>query len=283
MLTRAGKIVFGTIGIIVAISVWAVAIEPGFLFVDEIEISSPQWPADHRPIRIALVADLQIGSPHNDLERVDQVVTEVNASHPDLILLLGDFVSTFVLGNKVVPPEPIVQKLAALRAPLGSHAILGNHDWWFDGERVRRSLEANGIPVLENQVAVIGEGADRFALAGLADDKTRMPEVAKTLAQVPDGMPLIVVTHDPVQFADIPDRAAVTFAGHTHGGQIYIPFFGAPWIPSRAPRRWAYGHIVDGGRYLFVSAGIGTSILPIRLNMPPAIEIVTLRSAAKGN
>jgi len=93
---------------------------------------------------------------------------------------------------------------------------------------------------------------------------------------VPNGEPVIVLAHDPVVFFDVPARAVVTLAGHMHGGQVYLPWIGAPITPGRAPRRFAYGHIRESGKQLYVTAGLGTSILPLRFNMPPEVVFLTL-------
>lgn len=262
---------------------WAVLVEPRMLAVRQGEVAAPQWPAGHAPLRAALVADLHVGSLWNGTENLARVVAAVNAQAPDIVLLLGDFVTTGTLAGPFVAPDAIADVLAGLDAKLGVYAVLGNHDWDFDGPRVRRALEGAGIAVLEDEVALVTRPGGDFALAGVPDDTTRDPDVAATLSKVPagarDGLPVIVVTHDPAVFADVPDsRVAATFAGHTHGGQVRLPLIGSPVTPGRAPSRWAFGHVVEGGRHLYVSGGVGTSILPLRFNMPPGVEIVTVRA-----
>ena len=263
---------------------WAVVVEPQLLVVRHIEIESAEWPSNRPPLRIALIADLHTGSLWNGPENVLRVVETVNAEKPDIILLLGDYVTTALLSGPFVPPEVTADVLSELQAPMGVFAVLGNHDWWFDGPRVGRALEQRGIVVLEDNIRIVGTSGGAFALVGIPDDTTRPHDVSRTLALVPEGLPAVVMTHDPAVFEDISERGvAVTFAGHTHGGQVYLPFVGAMVTPGRAPRRWAHGHTEESGRHLYVSAGIGTTILPIRFNMPPAVEIITLRSATKAN
>ena len=257
---------------------WAGVVEPRLLLVNEVEVTTAKWPADEAPLRIAVVGDLHVGSPGNGLDNLARVVASVNAERPDLVLLVGDYVIHAVLGGRFVPPEAQVADLSQLAAPLGVYAVLGNHDWWLDGPRVRRALEAAGIVVLENEAVPVPADAPRFWLAGMADDMTRTPLAEATVAQAPPDMPVIAMAHDPVTFLDMPGRVALTLAGHTHGGQLFVPFYGAPIIPGRGPRRFAYGHIREDGNDLYVTAGIGTSILPIRLNMPPEIAVITLRA-----
>lgn len=258
---------------------WGVLVEPRLPLVNEVEVATAKWPAGAAPLRIAVVGDLHVGSPGNGPDNLARVVDRTSAARPDLILLVGDYVIDNVVGGRFVAPEALVPALSRLSAPRGVFAVLGNHDWWLDGARVRRALEAAGIAVLENQAVPVPAADPLFWLAGLADDMTRTPLPGPTVAQVPAGMPVVAMAHDPVTFLDMPDRVALTVAGHTHGGQVYVPFHGMlTAIPGRSPRRLAYGHIREQGRDLYVTAGIGTSILPLRLNMPPEIAIVTLRA-----
>ncbi|MEP4377457.1 MAG: metallophosphoesterase [Alphaproteobacteria bacterium] len=259
---------------------WAVFVEPRLLIVREVSVESVSWPRDRPPLRIALVADLHVGSPFNDLDRVDKIVDAVNAAYPQIVLLLGDYVSVCVVGGRAVSPELIAPRLSRLHAEIAIVAVLGNADWLFDGERIRRAFAESGIPVLENAVTSLDTEHGPVALAGIADDSTRTPDVAGTLATVPDNQPVIVAAHDPATFLEVPSTVVATFAGHTHGGQVSLPFIGALRVPGRAPRAWAHGHVLAGKCRMYVSAGLGTSFLPMRFNMPPAIEIVTLRSAA---
>ena len=268
-----GAIVLGVVA-----AIWGFGVEPGLLTTREITIESKKWPENRPPFRISVIADLHIGAPHANLEKVDEVVARSNTLEPDLVVLLGDYVVLGVLGGDFTPPEPIARRLKALRARHGAVAILGNHDWWFDGERVRRAIEAVGIPVLENEALAVETTAGPLWIAGLADDMTRSPDVPRAMAQVTDDNPVVMLSHDPAPFAEVTDRPVITLAGHTHGGQVYLPWIGALFIPGRAPLRWAYGHIQEMGKDMYVSAGIGTTILPIRLNMPPEIALITIRA-----
>jgi len=142
-------------------AVWGFVIEPNRLVVREARLVLPRWPAALDGLRLAVVADIHAGAPWIDDEKVERLVAEVNHARPDLVLLLGDFVILEVLGGRPVPPERTAERLAGLSAPLGVIAILGNHDWWYDGPRVRRALEGAGIPVLEN-AALQAIGLDRM-------------------------------------------------------------------------------------------------------------------------
>ena len=259
---------------------WGFLIEPGLLRLTELRIETERWPQRRAPLRVAALGDLQIGAPHMTLEKLDEIVERTNRQDPDLVVLLGDYVIQGVLFGSAVAPEDIATRLARLSPRHGVYAVLGNHDWRHDGLAIRRAFEDVGIVVLDNQARALDLPEGRLWIAGLADATTRTPDVAGTLAPVPEHEPIIVLAHDPVVFFEVPPRVVATFAGHMHGGQVYLPYFGALVTPGRAPRRWAYGHIREDGKDLFVTAGLGTSILPVRFNMPPEIALLTLAAAA---
>jgi uncharacterized protein len=139
------------------------------------------------------------------------------------------------------------------------------------------ALAAAGIPVLENDSLAFDAPGGRFHVAGLADVRHRHPDVTTALAAVPDGEPALVLTHDPDPFPHVPERVALTVAGHTHGGQVALPYVRRPFIPSRFGERYARGHVVEHGRHMVVGAGLGTSGLPVRLLAPPELILLELR------
>lgn len=269
----------GAIAAPVAGSAWPTLVEPRLLDIRHRRLVLPHLPAAHGPLRIVFLTDLHVGCPSVTLDRTAALVEQANALSPDVILLGGDYVVQGVVGGRFVAPEDTANVLGALRAPRGVFTVLGNHDWWLDGWRVRKAFEAAGIPVLENEAVVLAEGPKMW-LAGLADEQTRKPDAAATLAGVPEDEPVVVLAHNPATFATVPDRALVTLCGHTHGGQVSLPFYGPLVNATKSPLRWTYGHIVEGRRNMIVSAGIGTSVLPIRFNMPPEITVVDLLPAA---
>jgi hypothetical protein len=265
-----------------AFAVKAFWLEPRSLVVTRVDIAVPQWPAEARPLRIAMLADIQPAGPHVTAERVAEIVAQINALEPDLIVLLGDYVSLMRASTSHVPPKATAAVLARLQAPLGVHAVLGDHDWWLDGRYVRRLLEDAGIEVYENDARPIEAGdGRRLWIAGLADLSARTVDLPGTLAQVTDEAPVILLSHSPDIFPEVPPRVALTLAGHTHGGQVNLPLVGRLIVPSRFGQRYAYGHIIEGGRQMFVSSGIGNAILPLRYGVPP--EIVLLRIGAPGS
>ena len=116
----------------------------------------------------------------------------------------------------------------------------------------------------------------------MADLWTRTPDIPGTLKDIPDDDPILLLTHSPDVFPDIPARVSLTLAGHTHGGQVNLPLVGRPIVPSKYGQRYAAGHIIEQGRHLFVSTGVGTSIIPVRFRVPPEIQILTVSSSIKG-
>ena len=266
---------------------YAFAVEPRFrLVVTEWDLATPRWIYE-RPLKIVVVADIHACRPWMPPERIRAIVEEANRLGGDLIVVLGDYTSSIDarLTSGRVSGAEWGPALSGLQAPLGVHAILGNHDWWSDPEAAKAALEAAGIPVYQNRAVKI-EGDTPFWLAG-TDSMVAHPlgrgrfrgadDLPGTLAQIADDLPAVHLAHEPDLFVDVPGRFAVTLSGHTHGGQVWLPFVGRPIVPSAYGQRFAYGHVREKGRDLIVSGGLGCSILPVRFGVPPEITVVTLR------
>ena len=271
----ARKIALTLLVLGLVLGIWTFGVEPGTLRVREVTLAVPGWPAGRAGMRVALVADLHVGSPHNGLDKLDEVVARTNAARPDLILILGDLVIHGIPGGRFVPPEKITPVLGRLRAPLGVYAVLGNHDRWVQAPRVIKALDSAGIRSLEDQAVLITRGGPPFWLVGVSDYWAGRHDVRGALAQVTSSDPVLLFTHNPDIFPTVPSRVSLTLAGHTHGGQVWFPIFGRLVVPAR--KRYAIGHVVEGGRHLFVTSGVGMSILPVRFLVPPEIAIVRLR------
>ena len=269
-------------------------IEPTLrLRVARYHLLPPKWPADFQ-LKIAVIADLHACDPWMSLEHIEAIVERTNALDADLIVMLGDYVAGHRHVRRFIPAGEWASVLAGLRAPLGVHAILGNHDWWDDkavqreGEgttAARRALEAAGIPVYENDAQRLSKAGRPFWLAGLGDQLAYLParrfrpvrrigvdDLAATLKKVTDDAPLILPAHEPDVAVRVPSRVALQLSGHTHGGQVRL--FG--WSPvSPSGQRLSYGHIRMNCDVI-VSGGLGCSIMPFRLGVPPEIGLVTL-------
>jgi uncharacterized protein len=271
----------------VAAATYGIVIEPGFrLSVVRWPVAHPGWPASMPPLRIAVLTDLHAMEPWMPARRIERIVSAANDLRPDLIVLLGDYVAGMRrYRTGTVSIADWTAALRPLRAPHGVHAVLGNHDWWVDARGVRAGLEQAGIRVLENEAFKLEAHGHRFWLAGLGDQLAKpvrggflgVDDLDGTVAQtMGDDDPVILLAHEPDIFVNVPPRVTLTLSGHTHGGQVLLPFIGRPVVPSRYGERYAYGHVVEGGRHLLVSSGLGLSGVPIRFMVPPEIALVTL-------
>ena len=268
---------------ILTLTIWGFFIEPATLTVKDLTVQIPEWPEENAGIKLALLGDLHVGAPFVGLDKLKTIVGRTNDMTPDLVVLLGDYVTRNVIGGREAAPENIAERLGELRAPLGSVAVLGNQDWWLDGPRVREALKSAGITVLENGVVRIDRAPKPFWLAGL-NDATRHPDIKGALEKIKGDEPVILLSHNPDVFPQVPERVSLTLAAHTHGGQVLLPLLGRLIVPSTYGQRYAAGLVEEGGRQLFVTTGIGTSIIPVRFRVPPELVIVTLikrRQAAR--
>jgi uncharacterized protein len=260
--------------------VWGFWCEPQRLVVTRAQLTLPGWPKALAGLKVALLSDLHVGSPFWDLAALSRLVERTNAERPDLVLLAGDYQINDVPGGAFVAPEGIAQVLGRLKAPLGVLAVLGNHDWWNDGERTRKAFEANGVRVLEENSQLLQHAGTQFYVVGLADQLTRPSAPEAALATVPPGAPTLLLVHEPDVFESFPRLGVsptLTLAGHTHGGQVWLPLLGRRVVPSHFGERYAYGHVVENGRHLYVTSGVGTSVLPVRFLVPPEIAMLTLQ------
>lgn len=251
--------------------------EPSSLTVVHRTIVISPWHKERTGLRIAVISNLHVGSPYKGIPSLKQIVSITNAEQPDLVVLLGDYVIRGVLGGHFVPPASIANELSNLRASVV--AVLGNHDWWDDGIEVRHALESCGIRVLENEAVSMEYRQQHFWVGGLSDLWTRGNGIASTLSKIHDNEPVLLLMHNPDVFPGIPQRVSLSLAGHTHGGQVNLPIVGRLDVPSKFGQRYAYGLIEESGRKLFVTSGVGTSIVPVRFRVPPEVIILDLMAA----
>jgi predicted MPP superfamily phosphohydrolase len=263
---------------------YGAAIEAESLLVTHYRLTPPRWPAGLR-LSISVIADIHAGGPNMLASHIHRIVEVSNLLNSDIVLLLGDYFATHRFVTQRVPHDVWAGALAGLKARFGTWAIFGNHDWWFDIDGVRAALAGVGIPVLENRAVLIGEPDRRFWLAGLGDQIAfrlghhrfrGVDDLPATLAQIDTGHPVILMAHEPDIFTRVPERVSLTLAGHTHGGQIRVPFVWPQFVPSAYGARFAYGHIVEEGRHMIVSGGLGCSNVPVRLGVPPEIVRIEL-------
>jgi hypothetical protein len=270
------KIGGGLLALGLGLLAWSLFIEPNRLVARRASLSLPGWPKALSGLKVALVSDLHVGAPFVDAQKIQAVRTLVDAWKPDLVLIAGDLMVGHEPGARALSADEAAATLKGWTAPAGVWAVLGNHDWWTDAVGVTRALNENGIRVLSNEAVALDTPRGRLWLAGLEDAWTQKTDAEKALAFVTDDRPVLAFTHNPDVFPSMPARFAVLFAGHTHGGQVRLPLIGAPIVPSMYKQRYAEGHVVEDGRHLFVTTGVGTSIFPIRFGVSPEVALVTL-------
>jgi predicted MPP superfamily phosphohydrolase len=273
------RIVFAVILLLGAgMTFWGFLIEPGRLVVREQTIQIDNWPQQLDGLRVAVLSDIHADNWFVDDKKLRTIVERTNQLQPELIVILGDYMSSNGRVTRRVDPEHFSVILKDLHAPLGIYSVLGNHDWWYSGIQVRRGLEKNGIQVLENEVIHFDVRGTQLWLAGLADLWTRRQAIADTIAMVPEGAPVIALTHNPDIFPDLPQRVPLLLAGHTHGGQVRFPLIGSVVESSDFGDRYVRGNIFENNHHLFVTTGIGTSIVPVRFGVPPEIVLLTIKA-----
>jgi uncharacterized protein len=226
-------------------------------------------------IRIVLISDIHIGTAAMDGARLERIVTQINALAPDLVLIAGDFIFGHAAGSAGRLGAPMVAPLAKLRPRLGTVAVLGNHDHWTGADAVRAQLRRAGIIVLENQAVARGP----IAIGGVGDDFSRHDDLAATLrAARALRRPILLFTHSPDIAPALPADAPLLLAGHTHCGQGVLFGIGLAPEVSRHGTRYRCGLVREGGRKVIVTAGLGTSGVPLRIGAPPDLWLLTLRA-----
>lgn len=235
-------------------------------------VTLPGLPVGTRPLRVALLTDTHMAGPDQSPERLRRIVAAIDAERPDLVLLGGDYMGERKFVGRSYSADEAVAPFAALRAPLGVVAVLGNHDYWDGPDAVTAALGRLGIAVLRNGAVRRGP----LAIGGIDDSYTHHRDVPRTLAAVSalGGAPLLF-SHGPDVFPFLP-AGAVILVGHTHCGQVALPFYGAITVPSDYGTRYACGRYDEGGKTMIVSGGVGTSVIPLRLAAPPDWWLVTV-------
>ena len=237
-------------------------------------LTLPGWPRFSRPLRIAFLSDFHVGSHTGDVARLAAVAAEVATHSPDLVLLGGDYMNMQLFGGGRVPPQTIAGLLSRMTSPCGSFGVLGNHDYVYGKESVAAALGAAGIAVLDHGRAPFTYEGHSIDVIGISDAHIAWPEGQELLKGLEPDRPAIVLTHDPAHFAAVPAGPFLTLAGHTHGGQIRLPGIGALTNASAAPMHWTHGLVTEGGRHMIVTAGLGTSGVPLRIGVPPEFVMI---------
>lgn len=240
-------------------------------------VAMPGWPRGSPPLRVVLLADIHVGPPDMPSSRLERIVGQVNGLDPDLVLIAGDFVSDKHMGRAEDLAEAL-SPLTRLRPLLGVYTVQGNHDHW-RGKEVPIALHKTGVTLLTNQAAHVGP----LSLGGVDDAFTgrdNVPETVTAMRRLRGSR--VLLTHSPDVVPSTPNDVTLILAGHTHCGQVSFPLLGALYYESKYDGRFGCGVTSGGGaKRVITSAGLGTSMLPIRLGAVPDIWLITLGPGAR--
>ncbi len=255
------RFLYSTVIVGVLALVWGVGVEPGLL---RVRVTRVPVVGLAQALRVALISDTHEGSPGTGCAQIDRVIAATNAQSPDAVLLLGDYLINGVIGGNPVGPEHAAAHFVGLAAPV--FAVIGNHDAWNCADCMASALAANGVTVLRNRVVVF----HGVTIVGL-DDPYGLGSDVNTIPRTPGAL---VLVHNPDAVEHMHGPVGLVVAGHTHGGQVRLPLWGAVVEPTNVI--WADGLSNRYGQTVFVTPGIGTSVLPIRLDDPPTVDILDL-------
>jgi predicted MPP superfamily phosphohydrolase len=254
------------------IAVEWVAMKNSWLEISEVRVTLPRLAAGFNGYRLVQISDIHYGTWINQA-RLDYALDLVNRQHPDMIAITGDFVTY----DPAIHASEIVQSLHALHASDGVLAVMGNHDHWTDADGVARILAASGIENLNNSVLSVQRGPSVLHFAGVDCSYERKDRLDIVLEALPDGGAAILLVHEP-DFADISagtGRFDMQISGHSHGGQIKLPFLRAPILPPHA-RKYPHGRYQINGMVQYTNRGLGTTSLRLRMWSPAEITVFTL-------
>lgn len=253
-------------------------------------LSVPNWSPKLDGFRVVAISDIHAGSNYAPEERLRYMVEQTNAQNADIIVLLGDYVSEtrYDPEARKKPPdtdrtelvmsvETFAKIFGSFRAKYGVYAVIGNHDDYHNASKITRELQRNGIKVLTNEVASIDVNGEKVNIWGIEDFWKRRQVPVEVYNTISEKKNIIAITHNPDTLLQTPDGISTMFAGHSHGGQLNWPFFGPIMIVN--DKRFADGRAVVDGKHVYVTSGVGTSVIPFRFRVPPEIAVVTLRSA----
>ena len=250
---------------ILILAIYSYAIEPRMLEVNHIAIKDEQL----KGIKIVFASDFHI-KPYQK-KKLDRIVTLINSQNPDIVLSVGDFVAGH-FHHSALDINDIAQSLSKIKSKYGFYTTLGNHDGWYGTETVKNALFKNNITVLSNENVSIKFNNKTLYISGVEDLMTGRPDINKALENTKN--PVILLTHTPDIFPQVPKHVNLTLAGHTHGGQVRLPFIGAIFTASDYGEKYIKGYIEEDTKKMFVTRGIGVSILPFRFNCVPEINVI---------
>ena len=237
----------------------------------------PNLPSAFAGKTVAVLADLHHG-PFVGIDFIRDAVRLTNSLAPDLVALVGDYAHKGDDAHTQLPP--CLEALSALAAPLGVFAVPGNHDMQRGGAVYRELVAATPLTDLTNRNRPVSLGGDRLWLAGVDDLWWGKPNLDRALDGVPGGAAVVLLAHNPDFAEDRPDgRVGLVLSGHTHGGQVYLRGVGSTWLPSKYGNKYRHGLVRGPASAVFVSRGLGEAGVPLRVNAPPEVCLLTLAPA----
>jgi predicted MPP superfamily phosphohydrolase len=258
--------------VVAAGGAYSALIEPHWLTVERVNVSLQRLPREFDGFTVAQVSDVHRG-PYIDDVAIRSAVETVNQLQADAVVLTGDFVT-----RDAALAEPCADILGTLQARSGVYAILGNHDHWSDADEVTRALQAQVIAVLRNAASPIDRAGARLWIAGVDDVWERRADLDQALRLVPADQATILLAHEP-DYADVAAQQPIDLqlSGHSHGGQVQLPFFGPPILPYLG-RKYPRGPYQIDSLQLYTNRGLGVISPPVRFNCRPEITLFTLRA-----
>ena len=255
-------------------SIYTTLIEPQWLSVERLDVPLARLPRELDGFTIAQLSDLHLG-PYVGVEEIRSAVAATNQLRPDAVVLTGDYVT-----READRMDECARELGALSATSGVYAVLGNHDYWSGPEHIARVLNEQSIAVLINAALPIERHGARLWMAGVDDVWERRADLASTLRLVPQHEPTILLAHEP-DYAEVAKQQPIDLqlSGHSHGGQVRLPYWGAPILPYLG-KQYPIGLQRAADLWVYTNRGIGVVSPPVRFNCRPEITLLTLRQRA---
>lgn len=250
-------------------------IEPNILLTKSQKLEIPHWNKDLDGFKIALITDIHLGTKFVDLKKLARIVKIVNSKNPDLIVICGDLDAKSISKEKYSTTQ-IANILKNLKSKHGVIAVMGNHDY-VPPSVVKNIYQKSNIILLENEDYYFSHNAKTLRIVGFKDLWYFKSNPIQVVGMKDKTTPTVVLTHNPDYFPQMPNFVSLTLSGHTHGGEIVLPFIGSFFIPSEYGQRYRNGYIIENNKHLFVSRGVAT-LSGGRFLDPPEINILTLYS-----
>jgi predicted MPP superfamily phosphohydrolase len=262
-------------------AVYGYLMEPNLFQVETVKLKLPRLSHQFSGLRVVQISDIHMGGWMN-LERLRRVTDLIMAQKPDVLLITGDFLIGYEFDDAAEQAiEDLVEALSHLAASIPTFAVLGNHDYWTSVKAVRQMLRAAGITELTNRVFTLSRDGEHLHFCGVDDVWEGNARLEDVIAELSEDGASILLAHEP-DFADISaatGRFDLQLSGHSHGGQVVLPFVGPPRLPYLG-RKYPSGLYKVGEMFQYTNRGVGMARLPIRINCPPEITLFVLDSPA---